>query len=206
VRVLLSPRAEAIPGAREMAAALAGDEHSVVSLVRAGVNNLTRRLSPAEVHLVRRALSRAGSADGVVGYVCRGRCLERDAEGVAGSHRRLLPVKDHVNLTWISPLSGPNDEGIGPRFVPVAGIYRPQLVHSLLSPTLALEAPGVAVQVGDLWGLTGFEEQVVSGLGVRWVSDELLSVVLSAAHRGYAVAAVLLEDAMGEMGERGKDV
>jgi hypothetical protein len=203
VRVLLSPRAEAIPGAWEVAVVLAGHQDAVVSLARAGVGNVARRLSPAEVELVRRALSGPGTADEVVGYVCRGRRLRRDAEGTVEPGGRLLPVTDHVNLTWVSPLAGPNDDSIGPRFTPVAGIYRPKLVHSLLSRTLAPGAPGVALQVGDIWGLTEFEERVAVRVGAGWVSDELLSVVLPAAHRGCAVAAVLLE---GALGERGKDV
>ena len=63
----------------------------------------------------------------------------------------------------------------------------------------------MVVQVGDIWGLTGFEEQVASRLGTEWVSDELASVVLLAAHRGCAVAAVLLEE-RGAMGKRGRDL
>ena len=205
MRVLLSPRAEGIPGAGNVAAVLAGHGGNVVSLARAGVSNLARRLSPAEVHLVRKALSGPDSAEEVVGYVCSGRWLRREDEGMAQPAGRLLPVRDHVNLTWISPLAGPNDDSIGPRFSPVAGIYRPKLVHSLLSRSLALDAPGVVVQVGDIWGLTGFEEQVAIRLGAEWVGDELASVVLLAAHRGCAVAAVLLEE-WGATGERGKDL
>ena len=205
MRVLLSPRAEAISGARELAVVLAGHLDDVVSLARVGVTNVARRLSPAEVQLVRQALSGTGTADEVVGYVCSGRRLRRDAEAMAEPGGHLLPVADHVNLTWISPLSGSNDESMGPRFTPMAGIYRPKLVHSLLSRTVALDAPGVVVQVGDIWGLTGFEEQMAVRLGAEWVSDELASVVLSAAHRGCAVAAVLLEE-RDAMGERGKDL
>ena len=205
MRVLLSPRAEAIPGAREAAVVLAGHQDNVVSLAWAGVSNVARRLSPAEAQLVRQGFSIPGSADHVVGYVCSGRRLQRDAKGMVEPGGRLLPVADHVNLTWISPLTGPNDDSIGPRFTLVAGIYRPKLVHSLLSRTVDLDAPGVVLQVGDIWSLTWFDEQVASGLGAEWVSDELASVVLSVAHGGCAVAAVLLEQC-GAMGERGKDL
>ena len=205
MRVLLSPRVEAIPGAGEVAVLLAGLQEDVVSLARAGVTNVARRLSPAEVHLVCRAFSGSGAGDDVVGYVCSGRRLWSDSGGMVEPGGRLLPVADHVNLTWISPLAGPNDDSQGPRFTSVAGIYRPKLVHSLLSRTPALEVSGVVLQVGDIWSLTGFEEQVASGLGANWVSDELVPVVLPVAHRGCAVAAVLLEE-RGAMGERGKDL
>ena len=133
LRVLLSPRAEAIPGVDGVSVVLAGHHDDVVSLARAGVSNVARRLSPAEIELVRRAFSGLGSADEVVGYVCSGRRLRRLAEGIAEPVGHLLPVRDHVNLTWVSPLAGPNDDSIGPRFTPIAGIYRPELVHSLLS-------------------------------------------------------------------------
>jgi purine-nucleoside phosphorylase len=43
-------------------------------------------------------------------------------------------IRDHINLTGVSPLTGPNDERLGPRFVDMTDVYTPAL------RTLASEA------------------------------------------------------------------
>jgi hypothetical protein len=202
VRVLLGPRAGLIPGSRDVAAALAGDTDDVIPLSRSGVSNLARRQSPAEIHAVRLALEGCRDA-GIVGYVCRGRTLEASHLAFEGGRKPValsaLPVADHVNLTWASPLTGPNDASLGARFPTVAGIYRPKLVHSLLKGGrlpcgYLLAEAGVVLQVSDPDRPTAFVLGVARRLGFSWISDELVPVVLLAAHRGLAVAALVLED------------
>ena len=93
MRVLISRQAEAQDSGRAVAAALAGPDGHVVSLFEAGVRNLARPLSQAEVHAVRKALLGVGPgedlrprdpADQVVGYVCCGREAGGD-EGPLGA-------------------------------------------------------------------------------------------------------------------------
>src|SRR5690606_8686440 len=39
----------------------------------------------------------------------------------------LMLVTDHLNLTGRSPLSGPNDDTLGPRFLDLTAVYDPEL-------------------------------------------------------------------------------
>lgn len=40
---------------------------------------------------------------------------------------RLMVVRDHINLTGVNPLTGPNDAAIGPRFPSLVDAYDPRL-------------------------------------------------------------------------------
>jgi hypothetical protein len=157
MRVLLGPGAELAPGGRAAAIAelLAGPEGAVVSLRDVGVRNFSRRLSEAEVALLRETLlgldpgSLPGEdreRGGIVGYVCRGVGAARwsvastptDAKGTVAEVATIGPadvvaVTDHANLTWRSPLAGLNDDRLGPRFPNVAGVYAPEVVHRRVS-------------------------------------------------------------------------
>jgi len=154
MRVLLGPHT--LPGdsstKADIAGALAGREGLVVSLAEAGVTDLSRPITQAEVNLVREALvgqevcrSRSWAREeaggpveaSLVGYVCGGVC---DAwESAAVPHKadepntQVVAVADHVNLTWRSPLRGRNDDSVGPRFPSMPHIYAPEVVRERLS-------------------------------------------------------------------------
>jgi hypothetical protein len=208
VRVLLSPGATAAPGGRSAADALAGDEAHVVDLARSGVRNLKRRLSQAEIHSLRKALlglgvgqetRRRDAEDTVVGYVCAGVAL--DGQESRGSEERsggalqtgwVAAVTDHANLTWYSPLTGPNDDDLGPRFPVTAGLYDSGLVTERLSATEAIVAA-----VWDDSHLSPFEARMIAegpsdgGPKFGATSAELASVAILAAHLGYRLAAAV---------------
>lgn len=211
-----------------MAAALAGDGGGVIDLTRVGIRNLRRRQSQAEVHALRKALLGLGPgqdlgprdpADPLVAYVCAGGYLgatlfaasigsgaSADAAGVD-----VVAVTDHANLTWDSPLTGPNDDRLGPRFPVTAGLYAPATVTSMLAtvtPGLGTVTPtpatrlvvheGVVAGVWDESDPTPFESRVLSGgfLGEEQnfvaVSAELTTVATLAAHLGFRVAAAVV--------------
>jgi hypothetical protein len=209
VRVLVSPNASVAPNGRAIAAGLAGDGSDVIDLAQFGVRNLSRRLSRAEIHALRKALLGLGLGqeprprdpdDGVVGYVCTGVSVSDqvaeesmqsagDMSPVAG----LVAVTDHANLTWYSPLTGPNDDSLGPRFPVTAGLYRVDAVTSVLPA-----AEAIVAAVWDDADLSPFEERVIregpkSG-GPRFAaaSAELSSVAILAAHLGYGLAAAMI--------------
>jgi hypothetical protein len=204
--VLVSPGVEVSAAGREMAAALAGDTGRTLFLSKMGVGNLRRRLSQAEVGSVREALRRgpdcagadAGDEEELVAYVCSGRLLRGGVEAGGGGDENdarlmLAPVSDHVNLTWHSPLRGPNDDALGPRFPSVAGVYRPDLVQPVLGDLGLLVNPTVVMQVGDPARLTPFEWAAARRHGIIWVSDELAPVVLLAAHMGMRIGAIVID-------------
>lgn len=206
MRVLVGPRVDLRSGGVTAALAerLAGPEGTVVSLREVGVGNLSRRLSAAEVHLLRGAMlggdpeqcAKAGWGQGrgrvgIVGYVCRGAGLG-SGDAAAGAVR-LVAVTDHANLTWRSPLIGPNDDRLGPRFPSMTGVYAPEVVSGpAQSGEGMIVLPGtVAGVLDDAW-LTGFEAEMASAQGCAAVSSELVPVVIVAAHLGLRVAAAVL--------------
>jgi purine nucleoside phosphorylase len=116
--------------------------------------------------------------------------------GEAAGRRSLLAVvavADHANLTWRSPLTGPNDDSAGPRFPSMAGIYRPDIVASRLSAAEGMiVTTGVVAGVLAGEGLTAFEAEMVATQGYHAVSSELVPVSIVAAHMGLHIAAAVL--------------
>lgn len=206
MRVLVGPRVDLRSDGvvAVLAQRLAGPEGTVVSLREEGVGDLSRRLSAAEVHLLRRAMlggdpdkhAKAGwgevrDRDGIVGHICRGAGVgSGDASPGAV---RLVAVTDHVNLTWRSPLIGPNDDRLGPRFPSMTGVYAPEVVLSHAQPgegmiVLSGEVAGVLDDAGP----TGFEADMASTQGCAAISSELVPVAIVAAHLGLRVAAAVV--------------
>jgi len=191
VKVLAGPRldldGDPLVGADQLAAAmcrrLAGEGGTVVSLAALGLNNPYRALSAAEVEALRGALR---DERGVVGYVCRG-------ASAPGGRAGWVAVTDHANLTWRSPLVGPNDERVGPRFPSLAGVYAPEAALTLgVEQDGIIVAPGVVAGVADDRAMSDYETDMVARLGPAAVSSELVAPVIVAAHMGLRVAAVVM--------------
>jgi hypothetical protein len=194
----------------EVARALAGPGGSVGTLGDVGIRNFSRPLSAAEVALLRTALrgtsNDAEEDDGIVGYVCGG--LTRVSIAFAGDATaggveatgglqpaglEVVAVSDHVNLTWRSPLTGPNDDSAGPRFPSMTGIYLTELTAGRLSAYEGMIVrSGVVAGVFDPTRLTSFETEAVEAHAYAAVSAELVPVVIVAAHLGLRMAAAIL--------------
>ncbi|MBN1631868.1 MAG: hypothetical protein JW990_19090 [Thermoleophilia bacterium] len=166
--------------AADVALALAGPGGEVVSLRQSGVGHLSRQLSVAEVALSRAALRAHPCEEAVVGYVCL---------GVAPG---LVAVSDHVNLTWRSPLTGPNDDAIGPRFPSMTGIYAPETVVDRLAAKGIIVVSAVVAGVSDDRHLSAFEAEMVGAEAYQAASSELVPVAIVAAHMGLRLAAVVV--------------
>jgi hypothetical protein len=212
--------------------ALAGPGGMVLELRRIGVKNFSRPLSAAEVALLRESMVDSGAAagdgaapgngappreDAVVGYVCVGTPMEiRGPESGVHAVRAggamtsagaqpagLVAVSDHANLTWRSPLAGPNDDSVGPRFPSMTGIYAPQTVIDRLGAGEGMiVVPGVVTGVHDDGHLNAFEAEVGHGQGHAAASHELVPVIIVAAHMGLRVAAVVVIVGSSEKGDR----
>jgi hypothetical protein len=185
VKVLAGPRLDvaADPLAAAMCRRLAGEGGTVVSLVALGINNPYRALSAAEIEALRGVLR---DERGVVGYVCRG---VASPGGKAG----WVAVTDHVNFIWRSPLTGPNDERVGPRFPSLSGVYAPEavLVPGDEQDGMIVDL-GVVAGVADDRAMSDYETGMVARLGLAAVSSELVATVILAAHMGLRVAAVVM--------------
>ena len=112
----------------------------------------------------------------------------------------VVAVSDHVNLTWRSPLTGPNDDSAGPRFPSMTGIYLPELMAGRLSqhPSKGMIVrSGVVAGVFDPARLNAFETETVETHAYAAVSSELVPVVIVAAHLGLRVAGGHCRAAVG---------
>jgi purine-nucleoside phosphorylase len=187
MKVLAGPRVDLSKDTPATAAALAlaGPDGELVSLLEVGVKNLSRQITQAEVALLRKALR---CEDLVVGYVCMGAgAMQPHGAGT------VVAVTDHVNLTWRSPLTGRNDDEVGPRFPSMTGIYAaPTVLERLGAGGGIIVERGVVAGVGDDQRLDAYEAEVARKLHYPAVSSELVPVAIVAAHMGLRLAAAVV--------------
>jgi hypothetical protein len=212
MKVFVGPRSDPHGGdlVAEVARTLAGPRGSVVSLRELGVTTLRRPLTAAELAGLRAGLVGSGA---VVGYVCQGLWSEVGAEPMratvagsrpgprnqepgevgAGRPACLVVVADHADLAWRSPLRGPNDEAVGPRFPSLAGAYAPEAAADRLQGAEGMIVRRrVVAGVHDDQALLPFEVRMMTEMGFEAASCELVTPVIVAAHMKLRVAAVVV--------------
>ncbi len=105
----------------------------------------------------------------------------------------LMLISDHINLTGANPLVGPNDDEIGPRFVPLGDAYDPELRRRL---DAAADAESVALAEGVYLAVSGpsfetaAEIRAFRTLGADAVGMSTVHETIVARHAGLRVAAV----------------
>jgi purine-nucleoside phosphorylase len=103
----------------------------------------------------------------------------------------IVLISDHLNLTGQSPLSGPNDERIGPRFVDMTEAYAPEL--RALAGDVAPEVLGYPLREGVYAGMAGpsyetpAEVRMLRILGAGLVGMSTVHEVITARHAGLEV-------------------
>jgi hypothetical protein len=189
MRVLAGPRLDLAgdPCAADVCRRLAGEQGTVVPLTTLGLQNPYRPLSAAEVAAFRSELQGSvRDGDAVVGYVCRG-------VPAPGGQNGWIAVTDHADLTWRSPLTGPNDDQAGPRFPGMHGVYAPDRALALGSGQDGIVVvPGVVAGVSCDLAMSEYEIDMVTRLGWAAASSELVAPVVLAAHMGLRVAGVVM--------------
>ena len=126
----------------------------------------------------------------------------------------LMVMRDHINLTGMTPLTGPNADALGPRFNDMTDAWSPRLRARLHAASLAEE---VELEEGVYVGLTGpsyetpAEVRMLAGLGghavgmstvleciaARWVGLEVCGVSLvTNAGAGYTGAPLTHEEVL----------
>jgi len=107
----------------------------------------------------------------------------------------LMIISDHLNLTGRSPLMGPNDDAIGPRFPDLVDVYSRRL-RSLMRR--AAEQEGIHVEEGVYAGLTGptyetpAEVKMLGVLGADAVGMSTVLEAIAARWAGIEVVGVSL--------------
>ena len=105
----------------------------------------------------------------------------------------LVLIEDHINLQGSNPLVGPNDDGIGPRFVDLSEVYARRLREVLAAAALR---SGIALARGVYLATLGpsfetpAEIRAFRTLGADLVGMSTVPEAISARHAGLEVAAV----------------
>jgi xanthosine phosphorylase len=106
---------------------------------------------------------------------------------------RLMAISDHINLLGVNPLTGPNDDAIGPRFPSLRDAYDPELRTLLHTAAGALDIPlveGVYLATAGPTFETPAEIRMFRTLGADAVGMSTVPEVILARHAGLRVAAV----------------
>jgi purine-nucleoside phosphorylase len=115
------------------------------------------------------------------------------AGGIDPSYRigEIVAIRDHINLTGTSPLIGPNDERLGPRFVDMSEPYAPVLRQ--LAGAVAKERFSAPLREGVYVAMPGpsyetkAEVHMLRLLGADLVGMSTVHEVIAARHSGLAV-------------------
>lgn len=105
----------------------------------------------------------------------------------------LMLISDHINLSGVNVLAGPNDEEIGPRFPSMRDAYDPDLragLHSAADELGTTLAEGVYLAVSGPTFETSAEIRAFAALGVDAVGMSTVHETAVARHCGLRVAAI----------------
>ena len=105
----------------------------------------------------------------------------------------LMAITDHINMTGVNLLVGPNDDSIGPRFLALRDAYDPALLGELRASATELGIPlaeGVYLAVTGPSFETPAEIRAYRTLGADAVGMSTVQETILARHCGLRVAAV----------------
>jgi xanthosine phosphorylase len=105
----------------------------------------------------------------------------------------LMAITDHINMTGVNLLAGPNDSSIGPRFPSLRDAYDPGLLEVLRSSARDLGialAEGVYLAVGGPSFETPAEIRAFRVMGADAVGMSTVQETILARHCGLRVVAV----------------
>lgn len=119
----------------------------------------------------------------------------------------LMLIVDHLNLTHVSPLTGPNDDALGPRFPDMTEAYDRGLQSSLRA---VAKTENVAIREGVYAALLGpsyetpAEVRMLRGLGAQAVGMSTVLETIALRHMGVKVGALscITNQAAGISGEK----
>ncbi len=103
-------------------------------------------------------------------------------------------VEDHLNLSGIHPLIGPNDDGLGPRFPDMSEPYAREWIE--IARDVALRAgvpcvPGVFAAMAGPSMPTRAEYRFLRQAGADLVGMSLVPEAIAAVHAGFQVLALV---------------
>lgn len=106
----------------------------------------------------------------------------------------LFFVQDHINLTGSNPLTGPNDESIGPRFPDMSAPYNRTLLEFAEKSAVAVEyyqhSAGVVAGIAGPSLPTSSEARMYQRIGAQVVSMSGVPQTIAAVHAGVRVLTI----------------
>jgi xanthosine phosphorylase len=105
----------------------------------------------------------------------------------------LMAIGDHINMLAVNPLTGPNDDDVGPRFPSLRDAYDPELralLHAAADTLGVKLAEGVYLATAGPSFETPAEIRAFRTLGADAVGMSTVPEVILARHAGLRVAAV----------------
>lgn len=107
----------------------------------------------------------------------------------------LMVVTDHINLTFLSPLVGPNLDSFGPRFPDMSAVYDRELIDLAGRTALKLGIPlrrGVYVGVLGPNLETPAETRFLRMIGADAVGMSTVLEVIAGVHSGLRISAIVV--------------
>ncbi|MDR1900533.1 MAG: purine-nucleoside phosphorylase [Treponema sp.] len=105
----------------------------------------------------------------------------------------LMLIRDHINFTGLNPLTGPNEDGFGPRFPDMTAVYTPELAELAKRSAASL---GMSLREGVYLGCTGpsfetpAEVRLFRSFGASAVGMSTVTEAVTARHCGMRVLAL----------------
>jgi purine-nucleoside phosphorylase len=165
---------------------VAGTLRGAAVVAMQGRVHLYEGWSPAQVAFPARVLCALGIRSLVVTNAAGG--IRTDL--VPGD---LMVITDHINLSGANPLTGPNEEKLGPRFPDMSTAYDPALRALLRETADGLHIPlreGVYVWLAGPSYETPAEIRFLRTIGVDAVGMSTVPEVIVASHMGVKVAGI----------------
>jgi xanthosine phosphorylase len=106
---------------------------------------------------------------------------------------RLMLISDHINMSGVNVLIGPNDDALGPRFPSLRDAYDPELRAQIRAAAAELDVPlaeGVYLAVSGPTFESPAEIRAFRTLGADAVGMSTVHETIVARHCGLRVAAV----------------
>lgn len=160
-----------------------GMARGVPVIIQQGRCHLYEGYSPADVCMGTRVMG----ALGVEALVVTNAAGALNTQFEAGS---VMVITDHINFTGQSPLTGPNEDAIGPRFPDMSAVYDKPLIA--LAEKAALNT-GVRLEKGVYAGLAGpqmetpAETRMFRALGADAIGMSTVLEAIAARHMGMKV-------------------
>ena len=105
----------------------------------------------------------------------------------------IVGIDDHINMLWLNPLIGPNDESEGPRFPDMSRPYDEELLFAAEKASCSLGTSlhrGVYAWVPGPCLETRAEYRFLRAVGADLVGMSIVPEVIAAVHGGMRVAAL----------------